>query len=118
MSNYSGEERRKFPRLTAAYMIQYRLLDKTSGFDITSTRNISRGGVTITTSSKLVPGDVLNLTLKFPFTPAPIGIQAQVVSCHDTANKSVWEASVKFIDLPGDYADKIEEFIEKIARKK
>ena len=118
MPKYSGEEKRKFPRLAASYMIKYRELAQASGFDITSTRNISQGGVTITTAAKLEAGSLLELTLRLPFAADEVHVKAEVVACQETVKGSVWETRIKFVDMPEDYAKKIDEFIGRRVQSK
>jgi hypothetical protein len=113
MSDYSGEEKRKFPRIEAHYMLKCRQLEQAGGFDVTSTRNISQGGATITTSCQFEEGNLLELTFKFPFATESVPVKAQVLDCRTIIKGSVWELRIKFVDMPEDYGNKINEFIGK-----
>jgi len=99
-------------------MVKYRELSQAGGFDITSTRNISQGGVTITTASKLEAGSFLELTLRLPFAAEEAHVKAEVVACLETVKGSVWETRIKFVDMPEEYGKKIDEFIGRRVQSK
>lgn len=63
---YSGPEKRKYPRLERAFLVYYTPLSGPQEFDLTQAKNISLGGLLITTSRPLEKGAGLSLKIRLP----------------------------------------------------
>ena len=67
MKKYSGEERRRHPRADLNFVISYRIREEHDNFDLTQSRDVSQGGMLLTTNRKFEKGTHLVMTIRFPF---------------------------------------------------
>ena len=63
---YLGLEKRKYPRIERAFLVYYTPLSGPKEFDLTQAKNISLGGLLITTSRPLEKGLALSLKIRLP----------------------------------------------------
>jgi hypothetical protein len=113
MGAYSGEDRRKYSRLNAAYGVNYKADSEVPYYDFTQTKNVSQGGVSFHTDRIFSVGTPMQLTMRWPFSSEKVDIKAEVVDSRQLANKySLCETRVRFIDVSKDLFDKIGEFIQ------
>ena len=52
---YTGPERRKHPRVSGRFIVSYRILEEYNNADISQTRNMSLGGMLLTTNRVFDP---------------------------------------------------------------
>lgn len=84
---YPGPERRSHPRVDGRFIVSYRVFEEADNIDITQTKNISLGGMLLTTNRKFEPGTNLALEIRLPFDPDPIMLICRVVeSCEISIN--------------------------------
>ena len=67
MKKYKGPERRTKPRLTANFVISYKIREDIDNADLTQSRNVSQGGMLLTTNRVFKKGTYLSMTIRFPF---------------------------------------------------
>ena len=112
--DYQGQERRKYPRLDANYIISYRILEKSDDFDLTQTRNVSLGGALITANKQYQPGAVLELIVKVPFRGDRVTIKGEVVDSNEVVKNVMYETRIRFIDMPQGFFKEFENFLERL----
>jgi c-di-GMP-binding flagellar brake protein YcgR len=110
MEEYYGIEQRKYPRIEAQYLVSYRCEDIADSYDITQTKNISQGGVLVTTSKAFDKGDCLLMNIRFPFIYRDSDIKGEVVDSEKITD-SVYETRIKFLNIDEECFHKIGEFI-------
>ena len=76
---YAGPERRKYARINARFIVSYRILEENDKTDISQTKNLSLGGMLLTTNRKLEQGTNLALEIRVPFDPNPIMLIGKVL---------------------------------------
>ena len=64
---YSGPERRQSQRIHGRFIVSYRILEDASALDITQTKNISLGGMLLTTNRAFSRGTKLGIEIRLPF---------------------------------------------------
>jgi hypothetical protein len=112
MSNYNGPERRKFQRMEANFVVSYRIKEFPDGYDLTQTKNVSQGGMLLTTNRLFEKGTCLAMTIRFPFVTQKIEITGEVVSSKEVVRELIYETRIKFLDLDREFFRKLGEFIE------
>ena len=76
---YPGAERRRHPRIAGRFIVSYRILDEADNVDISQTKNLSLGGMLLTTNRQFQVGTKLALEIRLPFDPDPIVLIARVI---------------------------------------
>ena len=95
---YSGPERRKYPRVSGRFIVSYRMIDERDvSIDVTQTKNISLGGMLLTTNRSFKPGSKLALEIRLPFDPHPIMIMARVVESREITPDLIYDTRLEFI---------------------
>ena len=112
MEKYSGQERRRFPRLSANFVVSYKIKQIPENYDLSQTKNVGQGGVLLTTNQKFVPGTILALTIKFPFVPQRIEIDATVVGFREVVRDMIYETRLSFVRLNRKFFEELGKFIE------
>lgn len=117
MEKYSGAERRKHPRANANFIISYRLKQYSDTYDLSQTKNISQGGLLITTNKKFDKGLMLDLTIRFPFVDQKIEITGEVVDSKEIVKGLIYETRLKFLDLPEGFFKELGMYIKELLKK-
>ena len=112
MGGYSGPEKRKFPRVDANFVISYRIKEMVDGYDLTQSKNVSQGGILLTTNRLFNKGTMLAMTIRFPLIPQKIDVTGEVVDSKEVVRDLIYETRIKFLDLDEDFFKKLGEFIQ------
>lgn len=94
---YDGPERRKQPRISGRFIVSYRILEEEDNVDITQTRNLSLGGMLLTTNRKFEPGTNLALEIRLPFDPNPIMLIARVIESREVTKDLIYDTRLIFL---------------------
>ncbi len=113
MDKYKGQDRRVHQRLNADFVVSYRIHKAPENYDLSQTKNVSAGGLMITTNRKFEKGTFLSITIRFPFIMQRIEVTGQVVGSREVVRNLIYETRVSFLDLNEDFLRKLGEFIEK-----
>jgi len=115
---YKGPERRKYPRVDATFVISYRPKEISGEYDLVQSKNISQGGMLITTNKYFEKGKQLELIIRFPFVPQKIVTTAEVVDCKEMTKNLLYEKKIKLLNLDMEIFKKIGEYVKKILEEK
>jgi c-di-GMP-binding flagellar brake protein YcgR len=96
---YNGPERRKHPRATGRFIVSYRVLEDIDSVDISQTKNISLGGMLLTTNRQFKPGTRLALEIRLPFDANPIILIAKVLESHEITKNLIYDTRIEFINV-------------------
>lgn len=99
MKKYSGLEKRKCSRAKASLVISYRIKQEVDNSDLSQSKNVSSGGMLLTTNRKFNKGTQLLLTLRFPFFPEKIQITAIVVESEEVVKNIIYNTHLEFFGL-------------------
>jgi len=97
--NYLGPERRKHPRVFARFVVSYRILNEIDNADISQTRNLSLGGMLLTTNRRFEPGTKLALDIRLPFDPSPIMLVGRVLESREITKGLIYDTRLEFISI-------------------
>ncbi len=112
MEKSFGKERRRYPRLSANFVVSYKIKTIPNDYDFSQTKNVGQGGVLLTTNRKFAAGTQLALMVKFPFVPQRIEVLATVVDSKEIAKNVIYETRLSFADLNKKFFQELGEFIE------
>lgn len=98
MGEFQGRERRKHPRLDANFIISYHIKEPSSPFDLSQTKNVSQGGLLLTTNRYFEKGVLLEMTIRFPFIPDKIKLTGMVVVSVEKVKDLLYETHIQFAD--------------------
>ncbi len=97
--DFSGAERRKFPRMDGRFIVSYRILEEANNIDITQTKNVSEGGFLLTTNRQFQPGTNISLEIRLPFDPNPITIVGIVVASTEVTKNLIYDTRLSIVNL-------------------
>jgi hypothetical protein len=112
MEKSFGRERRRYPRLSANFVISYKIVNIPNDYDLSQTKNVGQGGVLLTTNRKFSAGTQLALMVKFPFVLQRIEVLATVIDSKEIARNLLYETRLSFADLNKKFFQELGEFIE------
>jgi c-di-GMP-binding flagellar brake protein YcgR len=96
---YSGPERRANPRVSGRFIVSYRVLDEEESIDITQSKNLSLGGMLLTTNRYFTRGTNLALEIRLPFDPNPIMLIARVVDSEEITKNLIYDTRLTFLAI-------------------
>ncbi|MBI5145236.1 MAG: PilZ domain-containing protein [Candidatus Omnitrophica bacterium] len=114
---YTGPERRKHPRINGRFVVSYRLVDEEDNVDVSQTRNLSLGGMLLTTNTVFQPGVNLALEMRLPFFPHPISVIAKVIESKEIVKDLIYDTRLTFISTDEKYKKIISETVECYLKK-
>jgi len=98
---YSGSERRRYPRAQGSFIISYRILKEADNTDISQTKNLSMGGMLLTTNRSFGPGTELALTLRLPFAAEPITLTGRVIESKEILKNLIYDTRIELTSVEG-----------------
>ena len=110
---YKGSEKRVHPRLGANFVVSYRIKEVPDNYDLSQTKNVSQGGLLVTTNRKFDKGVFLAITIRFPFVPQRIEVTGQVIESKEVVRNLIYETRVCFLDMDMEMFKELGEFVKK-----
>lgn len=110
-TKFSGPERRKFPRADGRFIVSYRVIPKSDVHDISQTKNLSLGGMLLTTNCKFPVGTNLALEVRLPFDPQVIKIIAEVLESKEITKGIIYDTRLIFLSVDEMYREIIIETV-------
>ncbi|MCX5703272.1 MAG: PilZ domain-containing protein [Candidatus Omnitrophica bacterium] len=114
---YSDQERRKYPRIDGRFIVSYRMLEESDSIDITQTKNLSLGGMLLTTNKEFSPGINLAISIRLPFDPNPITLIAKVLESKEITKNLIYDTRLIFFDVDEKHKNIINETVSYYLRK-
>lgn len=96
---YTGPERRKHPRVSGRFIVSYRILQEQDNVDVTQTKNLSLGGMLLTTNRPFDSGTNLALEIRLPFDPNPIMLIGKVVESREISRNLIYDTRLEFLAI-------------------
>ena len=112
MQEYDNRNRRKARRGDANFVISYHMQKEDANYDLTQTKNVSQGGMLLTTNRKFEKGTRLDMTMQFPFLDDKIQVVGEVVGTKEVLKDLIYETRLKFYDLKFQYSKKLDNFVK------
>ncbi|MDD2927273.1 MAG: PilZ domain-containing protein [Candidatus Omnitrophica bacterium] len=95
--SYAGPERRSHPRVMGRFIVSYRIMNEIDSMDISQTKNISMGGMLLTTNRNFEPGVNLALEIRLPFDPHPIMLIGKVLESREIMQDMIYDTRIEFL---------------------
>lgn len=115
---YNGPERRKHPRINGRFIVSYRILEESDNVDISQTKNLSLGGMLLTTNKPFDSGTNLTLEIRLPFDPNPIMLIAKVVESKEITKDLIYDTRLQFLAVDEKHRDIIQQTVDYYLSKK
>ena len=115
--NYTGPERRRHPRVNARFIVSYRILDEADNVDISQTKNLSLGGMLLTTNRQFGIGTNLALEIRLPFDPNPIMIIAKILESREISKDLIYDTRLTFLAIDERHRKVIKETVDYYIKK-
>lgn len=109
---YAGPERRKHPRISARFIVSYRILEESNNVDVSQTKNLSLGGMLLTTNKNFVSGTNLAIEIRLPFDPNPIMLMAQVIESREIIKDLIYDTRLQFLGVDERHRDIINKTVD------
>lgn len=103
--SYSGAEKRRNPRICGRFIVSYRVFEEVDNVDITQTKNLSLGGMLLTTNRAFEAGTKLALEIRLPFDPHPIMLVGRVVESHEITKDLIYDTRLEFLAIDEGHRD-------------
>ena len=114
---YTGPERRKFPRIIARFIVSYRVLEENDAIDVSQTKNLSLGGMLLTTNRKFDSGTNLALEIRLPFDPNPIMLIGKVVESREITRNLIYDTRLSFLAVDERHRKVISQTVDYYVKK-
>ncbi len=114
---YAGAERRKHARADGRFIVSYRILDEINNVDITQTKNISLGGMLLTTNRIFKPGTSLAIEIRLPFDPNPIMLIGKVIESREIVSGMIYDTRMEFLAIDEKHRKVIGETVDYYIKK-
>jgi len=115
--NYSGPERRSGQRVPGRFIVSYRVLEEADNADISQTKNISMGGMLLTTNRAFDPGTSLALEIRLPFDPHPIMLIGKVIESRVITKDLIYDTRLMFLAVDENHRKVMNETITHYSKK-
>ena len=96
---YTGPEKRKHPRADGRFIVSYRVMENNGNSDISQTKNLSLGGMLLTTNCSFAPGTNLALEIRLPFDPNSIMLIGKVLESKEITKDMIYDTRLVFLAI-------------------
>ncbi|MDD5431762.1 MAG: PilZ domain-containing protein [Candidatus Omnitrophica bacterium] len=114
---YGGPERRRNPRVSGRFIVSYRILEEMDNTDLTQTKNVSLGGMLLTTNRQLDPGTNLALEIRLPFDPNPIMLIGKVIESKEITKNLIYDTRLTFLAVDERHRKALNETVDYYLKK-
>ena len=113
----TGVEKRKYVRLDRSVMISYKKAGSSEGYDMTSTKDISKGGTFFFSNVNYPVGTELELLVTFPFRRGKERAKVIVKVQNVIKKDKFYGIGVKFIKIDKIVLSELHLFIDELKQK-
>ena len=117
MTEYKGPERRKHPRIYGNFVVSYKILDKDKA-DLSQTRNISEGGMLLTTNRVFPKGTLLDMSIRLPFIDEKINVIGEVLESEEKVKGLIYETRIAFRQASSESQEAIGKSVEMFKKER
>jgi hypothetical protein len=100
--------------LVGGYFVYYKIKGASENYNLTSTKNISRGGMLLTVDKPFKQWTNMAFIIRGPFTHGvDIEMTGVVLESREIVKGSIYETRIRFSDPDAKSLDKLDEFIKR-----
>ena len=107
------QERRHYSRTDASLVVSYRPKNLPHGFDISQSKNISQGGILVTTNKAFDKGTDLDVMIRLPLMSEAIEVTGHVIASEPVVPDLIYDTRIAFVALRSSYSERLGEFVQK-----
>lgn len=116
MKKFSGQEKRRHPRVNSTIVTSYHMQQEDNNYNLSQTKNVSLGGMLLTTSRRFDKGTPLSMTVCFPFLDQKTQVSGEVIDSREVVKGILYDTRLRFKDLEVSLLQGFDRFIhEKLA---
>ncbi|MFH1198869.1 MAG: PilZ domain-containing protein [Candidatus Omnitrophota bacterium] len=115
--SYEGPEKRKYTRAKGTFIVSYRVLEEENNIDVTQTKDLSLGGMYLTTSRFFKIGTQLAIEIRLPFDPHPIQLVGRVVNSRVITKDLIYDTRLEFLQVDEHHKKSISNTVEHYIKK-
>ena len=104
-------ERRAHPRTEASLVVSYRGRGVGGSYDISQSKNLSQGGMLLTTNRAFSGGVLLTMTLRLPHMSDAIEVVGKVVMSKEIVRDLIYDTHVQFARLDDRAREQLGSFV-------
>ena len=108
---YVQTERRAHRRAETNLVVSYRGNGIGSSYDISQSKNLSQGGMLLTTDRPFTGGALLIMTLRLPHMPDAIEVLGKVVMSKEIVRDLIYDTHVQFTRLDEGSRRQLDSFV-------
>lgn len=97
-----GKERRRHPRVDKTFIVSYRVCEGIGNYDLTQTKNISVGGMLLTTNQQFNAGVLLSIDIRLPFLVKPLKLKGRIVESKQVVKNLIYDTRIELIEIDRD----------------
>lgn len=116
--SYIGPERRRNPRIGGRFIVSYRIFEEANNIDITQTKNLSLGGMLLTTNRRFDNGTNLAIEIRLPFDPNPIMLIGKVIESSEITKDLIYDTRIQFLAVDERHRKVIHQTVDYYLKKK
>ncbi|MDD4954293.1 MAG: PilZ domain-containing protein [Candidatus Omnitrophica bacterium] len=114
---HTGNEKRKDPRVSGRFVVSYRILEEANNVDISQTRNISVGGMLLTTNRGFDKGTNLALEIRLPFSLDAMKFIGRVVESREISRGLIYDTRIEFFSVEDKYKKVVGDTVDYYLKK-
>ena len=114
---YAGSEKRNDSRISGRFIVSYRILKEGDNLDVSQTKNLSLGGMLITTNRQFEPGVKLVLEIRLPFDPNPIMLVGKVIDSREISKGLIYDTRLEFLSIDEAHKNIVTQTVEYYLKK-
>jgi len=115
---YTGPERRKHLRISNAhFVVSYHIFQESDNIDVSQTKNLSLGGMLLTTNREFQPDTNLALEIRLPFDPNPIILVGKVLESRQIIKDLLYDTRLEFLSVDENHRKLIAKTVEHYLKK-
>lgn len=96
---YTGPDRRRYKRIKANFVVSYRPVTLSESANISQTKNLSQGGMLLTTNKAFAKGTLLKMSIQIPIISYKVELVGRVMESREVTKSLIYETRIVFQDL-------------------
>ena len=93
---YSGKEQRKYGRVDCRFLTSFLMSGAGDKVEITQSKNMSLGGILLTTSKPIKKAAIVNLEIRLPGASSPVLVSGKVIESTRNVNSLFYNTRFEF----------------------
>jgi c-di-GMP-binding flagellar brake protein YcgR len=111
---FEGQDRRKSPRAKASFMVSYKPMTEEEASDLSKTKNVSDGGMLLTTNALFEVGTLLKMHIMLPVLERKMRLIGKVLRSREVVKDLIYETHIAFLELEDDQLQILRESVSRV----